>query len=286
MSYLTHGLERRRNRPDPPLPMADALRTLGQYTLAEAAFEPIPDSHPLIRRHHQVEKFRTERRPPMRPRFNKSTKDELHPFPERALTSTNACYNGVEVAVTHFPAVVQKSGFLRFPTLQKRPVWTENRANARRSHRYTFQCPALEEKEPPMSYLAEKIVEDCSETKKTLERGWCGNTELVSEYGHEPDYLEVNKRTNRRYLRKKYVNPLENARRVNEERKKNKRLQREAEGVMPMTLHHREDAPKVFKMSNIDEWWKLDPVRVGSEQTSLKDTINSNPYHKDPRELR
>eukprot|EP00796_Vickermania_ingenoplastis_P007323 gene7323-5159_t len=262
--------------------MVDALRTLGQYNLSEAAFEPIPDDHPLIRRHRNVERFGSPRRPPMRPRFEKSVKDELHPFPQRAMTNTNACYNGVDVVVNHFPAMVKNSAFLRYPTVKTRPVWSGNIAKAKHSNRYSYQCPALDEQEPPLSYLAQTIVEDCSQEKKMLERGWCGNLEMKSVFAappEEPHYTEVNKRINRRYL-KTYTGPVEIARRTNEFLRETKRLQRAADEERPMTFHYRPDAPKVFKMSNVDEWWTLDPVQVCSEHLEKKDVLSTNPFRK------
>lgn len=283
MSYLTPPMKKKRAGPLPRLPTADALRTLGHYGLSEAAFEPIPDDHALIHRHHEVERFRHDRGAPLRPRFNKSTKDELHPFPERALTNTNSCYNGVDVAVTHFPEQVRSSAFLRVPTIKTRSLWSGNQAKSRHSHRYNFQCPALDEKEPKLSYLAETIVEDNSNDKKLLERGWIGNTDTPSIFAApapEPDYLKMNKGINHRYLKSRYTGPLEHAKQANEKIRETKRLQRVANQENLMTMHYRPDAPKVFKMSNIDEWWGIDPVTVATEQTDAKKELKSNPFRK------
>lgn len=277
MSYFTPALRKRKEGPPPRLHMGDALHTLGHYGLSEAAFEPIPDDHPLLRRHHVVERFRTDRRPP---RFNKSTKDEAHPFPQRALTNTNSCYNGVDVASSHFPAVVPQSAFLRIPGYKTRGVWDGNVMKAKASHRYNFQCPGLNEPEPPLSYLAEKIVEDASEDRKLLERGWSGDTVLANTFAagaKEVNYAEYNKRKRKRLLHH-YVGPLDNAITTNANRQHEKRTQREADALHSLTLHRRPDAPSVFKMSNIDDWWKMDSLAVCNEQAQLKDRIKANPY--------
>lgn len=284
MTHRSSSVKKKRE-PLPRLLVGDALRTVGNYGFSEAAFEPIPEDHPLIRRHRVVERFRSGKSATGRPPFQFSTVPEEHlkPSYKRALRCTNSCFNGVDVGVTYFPDHVTNSAFLRVPAIKQRPLWDGNQKKAQHSHRYNFQCPALDEEEPPLSYLATKIVEDGAECLKLLQRGWCGQTDIGNTFSElakrEPNYLETNKK--KKVMKQalvSYRDPLTNARIANHEERIKKKLQRVANEESLMMLHYRPDAPKVFKISNIDDWWGLNPVAVASEQILLKDKLASNPF--------
>lgn len=291
MAFLSPSERRKREGPVPRLPLGEALRTVGNYASNEAAFEPIPDNHPLLCRHRAIERYRSGKscgRPPFQ--FSTKTEEQLKPSYKRALRSTNSCFNGVDVGVTHFPEHVRNSAFLRVAAIKERPLWASNQEKARYSHRHNFQCPALDEEEPPLSYLAKKIAEDGSEDRKLLQRGWCGRTDIGSTFAElakrEPNYLEVNKKKKQaKAFLLTYKDPLTNARIASHEERVKKKLIREAEQESLMTLHYRADAPQVYKISNIDDWWDLNPVTVATEQMSLKEKLASNPFRLRPSEL-
>lgn len=281
MSYLTRDQRRKRKSPVPRLNFSDATKTIGSYNLSEAAFEPIPDDHPLVHRRRAVQRFLSNRAigsSTLRPRFNVSTQELSAQQPKRALTHTNSCFNGVDVVDSYFPDKVRNSAFLRVPSIRTRPLWTGNQAKASHSHRYNYQCPSLNDKEPPLSYLAEKIVEDGSEDRLLKQKNWCANTSLMSVFAakeKEPDYRILNKSVNESYL-KSYSSPYQNAVERHEEERRLKRMLRYEDEQQSMSMHNRPGGPKVFKISNIDEWWGLDPVKVSEDQVTTKKVIQSN----------
>lgn len=292
MSFLSPSERRQKKGPVPRVPLGDALRTVGNYGFSEAAFEPIPDDHPVIRRHKMIERYRSGKssfgRPPFQ--FSTKTEEQLKPSYYRALRSTNSCFNGVDVGVTHFPEHVKNSAFLRVAAIKQRPLWSDNQEKSRCSHRHTFQCPALDEKEPPLSYLAKKIVEDGSEERNLLQRGWCGRTDIGNTFvklsKQEPNYIELHKRKKQsKSFLVSYKDPFTNARISSHEERVKKKLVRESEQECLMTLHYRSDAPRVYKISNIDDWWELNPVKVAEEQMLLKDKLASNPFRLSSDEL-
>ncbi|CCW60692.1 unnamed protein product [Phytomonas sp. EM1] len=136
-----------------------------------------------------------------KPRWNPTMKDEAHPFPERPCMNTNTRYNGVEVVSTHFPETIKGTAYFRLPNSSKPQVWETNRMKARSLNRYTYQCPALQDREPPMSYLAMVVIDDNSVEKRTKEQHWCASTALEGNHANwhvrpkpEPDYLRRNKK--------------------------------------------------------------------------------------------
>ncbi|CCW60693.1 unnamed protein product [Phytomonas sp. EM1] len=58
-----------------------------------------------------------------------------------------------------------------------------------------------------------------------------------------------------------------------------KQQQLVASQFTPLTLYKRADGPDVFKMSNVDEWWNLNPVKVAEDQAALRATLQDNPYN-------
>lgn len=280
----------------------------GTYALSERAFEPIKRSDPRSRRHREVRAFARATDPEQKPRWNASVKDEAHPFPQNALMHTNTVFNGVDVVTTHFPESVKGTAHLKNSRPAQREVWQSNVLNASKSNRYTYHCDALREKEPPLSYLAQKILEEQSDANLRKRQLWNSSAVLEGNRWNrfvrpdkEPDYLEMNK-TKNVLAEDTYVKPKDRVTALTATKRMEKQRQREAALETPLTLYQTQQqqqllessaassrqrqqqqlklqcGPQVFKMSNIDEWWGMDPVEVADQQNMVKRNLNANPH--------
>lgn len=256
------------------------------YALHEPVFDQLPSNHPKSHRRREVQKFRTAEGPQERPRWNASTKDEAHPFPDRPMMHASNRYDGVEVVETHFPESIKGTVGLRFGWHDRKPeVWTLNASKALGTSRYSYHCASLETTPAHLSYLAQKVVEDNTPEKKALERQWCASTALEGRSGNrflaappEESYVEKNKAKEGILDELHYTSPIRRVSQQNRELRVTKRLQRAASAEDPLMLYTRADAPPVFTMSNIDAWWGLNPVAVAEAQTVMKETITANPF--------
>ncbi|CCW66498.1 unnamed protein product [Phytomonas sp. Hart1] len=220
-----------------------------------------------------------------RPRWNTSMRDEAHPFPERPHMHVNTRYNGVEVVSTHFPETIKGTAYFRLPNSSKPRVWETNRMKARSLNRSTFQCPSLQEEDPPMSYLAMVVIDDNSNEKRGKEQHWCASTALERHRESwfvrpkpEPDYVKMNAK--KPFVNTAtYISPMRRAEEDEKRVRRDKQQQLEASQFTPLTLYKRSDCPDVFKMSNIDEWCNIDTVKVAKERAALRATLQCNPYN-------
>lgn len=266
------------------------------YGLHQRMFDPLPASSVQRRRVEEVRRYRAPVGDHARARWNPSTQDEAHPFPQRACMHTVGHYDGVEVVDTHFPATVKGTTALRISAdpLKKSNVWRTNQSRALATDHHTFRMPAAssalrDEEESRLSYLASVIVEDNTEEKKALRRGWCGSTALTGNWANRHaataaadcvDYVALNKTKTglMSAVNESYVTPKQRAETVLGKQSQERALKKAAARVTPLSMHERADAPAVFKISNIDSWWGLDPVEVAAEQTAMKDTLRENPF--------
>lgn len=261
---------------------------MGGYGLHERVFAPLPRNSVRASRHREVERFRSHVLIDRRGRWNSSTQDDLHPFPER-LPKMKGCYNGVDVVETHFPETIKGTSFLRLSETAKPEVWRTNVSKALFSNRYNFQCAALAVPESPLSYLAKLIVEDNSEAKKRLQGGWQSSTWVDNRIHRSAekskDYVGLNK-AKKILDGLTYTTPRQRVKEINEAIRTDKALRRAAAKETPMTLFTQysttcpwtPENPTVYKMSNIDEWWHRDPVAVAEGQTALKESLRKNKY--------
>ncbi|KAG8348992.1 hypothetical protein ERJ75_000014300 [Trypanosoma vivax] len=235
------------------------------YPLDEVVFESIPRTDRRYIRRREVQAFRVAPQPPQRPRWNASVVDETRPFPERPLMHTLHCYNGVgNHCGIGFPAVISGAEHLGRspPTL----LW---RINAEKAASHTSaiarSCTPLSNK----SFLARIIAEDLASEGKTLRDGWLP----PSLTGTIPHYKWDQYRSlhdtwgyhNIKPLRniEVYVTPYERVKLVNQknrEEKYRKRMEKAGAVTTFLPSIDQQHVPESFKMSNIDEWWHLDPT--------------------------
>lgn len=264
------------------------------YGLHQRTFDPLPANDPRRRRVKEIRRYLAPLGDHERPYWNPSTTDEAHPFPQRALMHTVSHYDGVEVVDSHFPAAIKGTTALRISAapLKKSGVWTANQNRARASNRHVFQPSSGNwddvDESAPLSFLTRVIIDENTEEKKALRSRWCGSTAISGQFprGHytastDPvDYLSLNKTktalTNT--VSKNYITPKQRVVRLYSKQLHERALQQTAAQETPLSMYERPDAPKVFKMSNIDSWYNLDPVRVATEQTTRKDVLRENPY--------
>lgn len=257
------------------------------YSLEDRVFPPLPPRHPAVQRRREVRRFRSGvNNRDERPQWNPATRDELHPFPDHFPSHSTACYNGVEVVATHFPETIKGTAFLRLPESTKPALWHTNARRATESlGKHSYQNAQLADKTPPLSYLAQKVVEDGDPAKKERRQQWCASTVLPDRsylrgtpVSKEMSFVERNKAVTKNLTQKHYISPVMRVERLNASRRAIKKLQEQAETETLDDFYHRPDAPAVFKMSNIDQWWNLNPVEVSEEFTMKRDNTMKNPF--------
>ncbi|KPA82372.1 putative mitochondrial hypothetical protein [Leptomonas pyrrhocoris] len=259
------------------------------YRNDQRVFAPLSAQHPASVRRREVQRFRRGDGTHGRRAWNPSTHDELHPFPQPALLHATTCYNGVDVVETHFPETVKGSAFLRVPGSAQPRLWTRNRTRAAASTRHTYRCSALEAQEPTHSYLARLIVEDADPEKKMLREGWSASTSLQGSRGnrfiapepeddsHQAAHRELNETLSTAAVGG-YITPYNRVKQLNATLSGQRSLKRTAETESLDALYDTRAGPAVFKMSNADEWWDMDPVAVTRELTERVEEMKANPY--------
>lgn len=260
------------------------------YQKDDRIFAALSAQHPASVRRREVQRFRRGDGADGRRAWNPSTQDEQHPFPQPALLHTTACYNGVDVVTSHFPETVKGSGFLRSPEAAQPGVWMHNKAAATATAtRYTYRCPQLETPAATQTYLARLIVEDAAPEKKTLRDGWCASTILSharrnrhmaaapEDMSHKPAHAALNS-TLVATVPGGYVSPYNRVKQLNASRVEEQQQRRLAETESLESLYASRAGPAVFKLSNADQWWNMDPVAVTQELTQQTEAMKANPY--------
>ncbi|GET92360.1 hypothetical protein, conserved [Leishmania tarentolae] len=263
---------------------------IASYRYDEHVFPELPATHPLSVRRREVHRFLKGDGTLGRRAWNPSTKDELHPFPQPALHNTTTCYNGVDVVATHFPETVKGTAFLKAQETVLPAVWTNNRDRACASTtRHTYRCQALERQEAALSFLATVIRDDNNPEKRRREEGWCASTTLEGFRGNRHIVpaaegafdVEAHRELNNTLTSSQcggYVKPYNRVKQLISSRKKQKQLQQNAAAESLINLYASQPGPATFKMSNADEWWDIDPVKVTSEMAKRIDEMKANPY--------
>ncbi|EPY35725.1 hypothetical protein STCU_00949 [Strigomonas culicis] len=254
----------------------------GMYSLQDRAFERLPKESPVVARRREVRKFKSAPGEGQLPRWNASTVDEAHPFPQHAQSHTTTTYQGVDVITSHFPDRVKNTAHLRN---DRPPQWSENTAKASTLNRYTYKCDALKDKQPPLSFLAKTIVEDNAPDKRQKRNGWQGSTSLEGHAANrfvaekrDLDYKELNKTKLGVMNESNYVAPEKRVKELNLETRRQKQMQRDAKEETEMTLFQTVGGLKTFTMKNKKEWIDVDPVAVAAAQVEKKHELSINPY--------
>jgi hypothetical protein len=260
------------------------------YRNDEGVFSPFPAQRVTSVHRREVQRFCRGEGTDGRRAWNPSTRDEQHPFPQPALLHTTACYNGVDVVPTYFPETVKGSGFLRMPEASKPVVWTRNRTRAAASStRHTYRCDELAESEAARSYLAQIIVEDADPNKKVRRDRWCASTVLEGCRGNrflcpaaeDSSYQAAHRELNDTLTNTKaggYMTPYNRVRQLNRSLALQKMQKQVAEKELLESLYDTRTGPAVFKLSNADEWWDMDPVAVTRAMTERVEAMKANPY--------
>ncbi|KPI85920.1 hypothetical protein ABL78_5004 [Leptomonas seymouri] len=260
------------------------------YRREDRVFALLSSQHPSSVRRREVQRFRRGDGTHGRRAWNPSTRDELHPFPQPAMLHTMACYNGVDVVPTHFPETVKGSAFLRVPESAQPELWTRNRTRAAASsNRHTYRCSALEAQEPTRSYLAKTFIEDADPGKKLRREGWCASIALEGSRGnrfiapkpednsHQAAHRELNEMLTTAAAGG-YITPYNRVKKLNATRAEQNTQKRLAETESLDALYDTRAGPGVFKLSNADQWWDMDPVAVTRELTQRVEEMKANPY--------
>ncbi|KAK7196293.1 hypothetical protein NESM_000565400 [Novymonas esmeraldas] len=274
---------------------ANALRrgpAIAAHQPEDRIFPTLPPGHPVSVRRREVQRFRDGGGTHGRRAWNPSVKDEQHPFPQPALNNTTTCYNGVDVVATHFPETVRGTAYLRAQGAVQPVVWTKNRTRASASMaRHTYRCDALENHEAPLSYLATVIRDGSDPAKRKRQEGWCASTTLegfrgnrhvapaAEDTSHAPAHKELTATlTASCNGGGGYVSPYNHVKEMNASYKAEKELQQQAAAESLVGFYAARPGPPVFKMSNADAWWDMDPVAVTRDMTERADAMKANPY--------
>ncbi|ORC93691.1 uncharacterized protein TM35_000015680 [Trypanosoma theileri] len=224
----------RRGRMHNAVPLPGITFAGTSYGRGVSVFAPLPPGDARRRRHRDVEDFRRAPRPPQRPRWNASILDEAHPFPQPPLMHVlqRRGSNGGEADSS------DKTGP---QLLTARGVDSTRRA-------------------------AGSVVRE-REHELALERGWCISTNVSDPSARfrktadfQVSYLELNKSKKGMLDESTYVSPMRRVALMDESIRATKRSKRKEDELMLQSQLARQGAPSVFKMSNIDEWWSLDPI--------------------------
>ncbi|RNF00377.1 hypothetical protein TraAM80_07635 [Trypanosoma rangeli] len=228
------------------------------YARNERVFETLPRNDARRLRHREVIQFRSATHPPEKPRWNMSVLDEAHPFPERPIMHSLQRFEGVDVSSRVFPQTVR--GTKHLETKFRSPLWMSREGNRSSSNGDRPQRQRV-------GFLSRVIESDFSESKKKAREGWVASTmrwSFAGQIGEAEEarrsYVEVNKKKKGVLNMDTYLSPVFRVREMNErirEAKRSERMRKEQASLPPVGAN---GAPAVFKMSNIDEWWHLDPT--------------------------
>ncbi|AAZ10766.1 hypothetical protein, conserved [Trypanosoma brucei brucei TREU927] len=227
------------------------------YTRNEVVYEPLPknDKHRLRRR--EVERFRRAPLPPLRPRWNASVADEAHPFPQRPLMHTLEYYKTDEQMMCEagfLDSIVEKP---RSTVVAKwHPETTKVASHASTAAR---SCTPLSNR----SFL-ERVFQQESVEQKVPQWEWVPSTltgtiprhtfrGIASKFAGTPVSFPT-------VHGNEYVNPPRRVQMLNELIREKKRSKRAPSKISALPHVGGFKVPHTFKMSNIDEWWPLDPT--------------------------
>ncbi|KEG14148.1 hypothetical protein DQ04_00601150 [Trypanosoma grayi] len=251
------------------------------YARDEAVFEPLPRGDARCLRHREVERFRGAPRALEQPRWNASVLDEAHPFPQRPIMHALQRYEGVDVIDTAFPDSVRGTTHLR--TRVRSPLWTMNTSGG--STRKQPADAINRTISPKRNFLARVIADECSDDKRSIRQGWCTSTLTWNCAGYigsleetQKSYVSLNKNKTGVLNKDMYISPIRRVARMNESIRDAKRSEREQKEQAARTQTNTRGAPEVFKMSNIDEWWLLDPTLTATiaEETAAVTAEDAN----------
>ncbi|KAF5224272.1 hypothetical protein C3747_29g103 [Trypanosoma cruzi] len=242
------------------------------YACNERVFESLPKNDKRRIRRGEVIRFRGAPRPFERPRWNISVLDEAHPFPQPPIMHSLHTFEGVEVLHREFPEIVH--GAKHLETKCRPGPWT---MRVKKGSPRDVDSAG----ERWNSYLSRVIASDWSERKKELRSGWDSSTKSWTFTGRIGDpkesqrsHVELNK-TKKILNMDTYNSPLSRVKKINESiraAKRNEKMRREQTSPTHVCAS---GAPAVFKMSNIDEWWHLDPTLTAAETTAAS-AVNVN----------
>ncbi|EKF29889.1 hypothetical protein MOQ_006310 [Trypanosoma cruzi marinkellei] len=242
------------------------------YARNDIVFESLPKNDKRKIRRDEVIHFRGPPRPFERPRWNMSVLDEAHPFPQPPIMHSLHCFEGVEVFHREFPEIVR--GTKHLETKRRPGPWT-------RGVKTGSPRDVDSSGERWNSYLSRIIASDWSEHKKELRSGWDSSKKswtftrsIGDPKESQRNYVELNKK--KKILNMDtYNSPLSRVKKINESiraAKRNEKVQREQTSLTHVCAA---GAPAVFKMSNIDEWWHLDPTLIAAERKAAP-TVDVN----------
>ncbi|KAH9577231.1 hypothetical protein LSM04_000806 [Trypanosoma melophagium] len=211
------------------------------YGRGVSVFAPLPPGDDRRRRHREVQDFRRAPRPPQRPRWNPSVMDEAHPFPQPPLMHA-----------------LQRRGSNNHHNNNK--FLAAGGGGSRKTGPQLLTVCGEES-----THRGAGNVE--RERELALERGWSTSTHTQNYLGRfrkaaeqHVSYVELNKSKKGLLDENTYVSPMRRVALMDESVRAAKRSKRKEEKLMFQSQLARQGAPSVFKMSNIDEWWGLDPI--------------------------
>nr|CCC90055.1 conserved hypothetical protein [Trypanosoma congolense IL3000] len=226
------------------------------YSRGDTVFEPLPPNDKRLIRRREVERFRGV---PHRPRWNASVKDEAHPFPDRApMYTLQRPFDDDWLERMPGASPLRNSSSLKPRCLLK---WHPERVKVA-SHASTAarSCTPLSNR----SFM-DRIFCDCSDDKEASKSGWVPTSLTGTLPRHTFRGKPVDSSTKlfgfKSIDRQVYLSPIRRVKLMNESMRSAKERQRlpPRETVSAITLDNIK-APKAFKMSNIDDWWPLDPT--------------------------
>lgn len=258
--------------------ISNVVRGCTSFALNDSVFEPLPSDDPRVIRRREVVQFRSEIRPNEKPRWNASVLDENHKFPERPNMHSLKRYGGVDITNEVFPSCIRGTSYLRSPA--RVPPWMKKSAEATTNSQRIFSL------DPPSRphYLVSVITEGFSKTKEDRRRRWnsstfCGDSprRIGDAKEAQISYVELNKKKNGLLNEDAYTSPIDTVTAMNERIRELKRRLRQKEEEESRLQVDFGNIPAVFKMSNIDDWWHLDPVLLaGKAKDAVATDVNRN----------
>lgn len=256
------------------------------YPLSTTAFDE-PHAEPVKTRHDEVRKFATGLRIGDQPYWNASTVDEQHPFPSRPPIRSLSEFQGIKMNYNYraavLPTINKETVFVRKPN--KMQIDESLFLSKKEKEKLVKQCPGT------AATLSRQEIQNLSHDVQ-MENGWNTSTALPSERASVfkptpcPQRAELNK--SKSILNQDtYRSPEVQYHEKSEERRTMKLTARETLGGTGQSAQLRGtgftrsaggttvhvDAPAVFKMSNVSEWWDKNPIALPQEQVqSLSST--------------